>query len=472
MDIIKSITVRDYRCFAGSQTGSLAPLTLLVGDNNTGKTSLMAMLRAMFDIAYADRVPDFKDPPYDLGSFSEIVHRSGARGGPPEQFGAVLEVISNTKAAKAAKVATHVDFRDYLSAPVPIRRQISQGKYWVEQSFVESDGTRITYGSPRGAWTVALGRHVPHFPGRDTDRMPTVDFPLWVLRRAIDGEHQSTMALEDRFRPLEGSPPISFEDLSEIRENLKHAGTKPRTVRGGAGSSRVFASAPVRSQPRRTYDPARQTLDPEGDYVPMYLAQLALRDPRKWESLKSRLQQFGRQAGLFTEIDVRRLGKVESAPFQIELRKSGKRRKGPMRNLVDMGYGVSQVLPLITELLRQSAPQLMLLQQPEVHLHPSAAAELGSLLCQIVAQSRRGRKARQQVVVETHSDFIIDRVRMAVRDHSAGLRPQDVSILYFKREEQAVQIHSISVDRLGNIKGAPAGYRKFFMEELRRSMSA
>ena len=467
MDRIKSITVRDYRCFAGSQTGSLAPLTLLVGDNNTGKTSLLAMLRAMFDIAYADRVPDFKEPPYDLGSFAEIVHRSGAHGGPPEEFGAVLEVTPDARAAKAATIAIHVDFRDYLSAPVPIRRKISQGKYWVKEGFVENDGTHITYGSPRGVWAYALDRHVPPFSGRDTDRMPTVDFPLWILRRELDGEHQVRLGSEGPFKPLEGSPPISTEDLSEIGENLKHAPARPR----GAGGGRVFASAPVRSQPRRTYDPARQTLDPEGDYVPMYLAQLALRDPRKWESLKSLLQEFGRQAGLFTEIDVRRLGKVESAPFQIELRKSGKRRKGPMRNLVDMGYGVSQVLPLITELLRQNAPQLMLLQQPEVHLHPSAAAELGSLLCQIVAQSMRGRKARQQVVVETHSDFIIDRVRMAVRDKSAGLRPQDVSILYFKREEQAVQIHSISVDRLGNIEGAPAGYRKFFLEELRRSMS-
>ena len=143
-----------------------------------------------------------------------------------------------------------------------------------------------------------------------------------------------------------------------------------------------------------------------------------------------------------------------------------------MRNLVDMGYGVSQVLPLITELLRQDAPQLMLLQQPEVHLHPSAAAALGSLLCEVVGPSTRGRKNRRQIVVETHSDFIIDRVRMAVRDNSAGLRPQDVSILYFKRKEHAVQIHSISVDRLGNIEDAPAGYRKFFLEELRRSMAA
>ena len=122
-----------YRCFAGSQTVRLAPLTLLVGDNNTGKTSLMAMLRAMVDITYLNRVPDFKEPPYDLGSFSEIIHRSGARGGPPEQFGAVMELAIRKRAAKADAVATHVDFGDYLSAPVPTRRRVSQGQFWIEQ---------------------------------------------------------------------------------------------------------------------------------------------------------------------------------------------------------------------------------------------------------------------------------------------------------------------------------------------------
>ncbi|MCQ3802638.1 MAG: AAA family ATPase [bacterium] len=472
MDTLKTITVRDYRCFAGSQTARLAPLTLLVGDNSTGKTSLMAMLRAMLDIVNANRVPDFKKPPYDLGSFTEIVHRSGARRDPPDRFSAVLEVTSQTRATKAATVATHVDFADYLSAPVPIRRRISQGKYWVEQRFNESDGTHITYGSPRGAWADARDRHLPHFPGRYSNEIPTLDFPLWVLRRVLDAEQEEKSSIAERFRPLEGSPPISPEDVDQIRKNLAHARTKPRLGSAHAGIRGLFASAPVRSQPKRTYDPALGTPDPEGDYVPMYLAQLALREPQEWGALKSRIQEFGSQAGLFNEIEVKRFGEVESAPFQIRLRKAGKQRKGPMRNLVDWGYGVSQVLPLITELLRQDAPQLMLLQQPEVHLHPSAAAALGSLLSQTVGYSTRGRKTRQQIVLETHSDFIIDRVRMAVRDNSAGLRPEDVSILYFKRNEQAVQIHSISVDRLGNIDSAPAGYRKFFMEELRRSMSA
>ena len=64
-----------------------------------------------------------------------------------------------------------------------------------------------------------------------------------------------------------------------------------------------------------------------------------------------------------------------------------------MRNLIDVGYGVSQVLPVITELLRSEAPPLFLLQQPEVHLHPSAQAALGSLFCQIAGKER-------QIIVE------------------------------------------------------------------------
>lgn len=72
------ITLQDYRCFHGEQTARLAPLTLLVGENSTGKTSFMAMLRALWEVAYGSAVPDFKEQPYDLGSFEEIAHHPGA----------------------------------------------------------------------------------------------------------------------------------------------------------------------------------------------------------------------------------------------------------------------------------------------------------------------------------------------------------------------------------------------------------
>ena len=158
------------------------------------------------------------------------------------------------------------------------------------------------------------------------------------------------------------------------------------------------------------------------------------------------------------------LGQGDGDPFQMRIAKYGKgNEKGPLRNLVDVGYGVSQVLPIVTELLRPDAAQLFLLQQPEVHLHPSAQAALGSLFCDVAANGR-------QLIVETHSDHLIDRVRMDVRDSKSKLRAEDVSLLFFERGRHDVRIHSLRFDDQGNVVGAPDGYRRFFMEETNRSV--
>ena len=89
------ITLKNFRCFRGEQTVRLAPLTLLVGENSTGKTSFMAMIRALWDIAYQQRTPDFKEEPYDLGSFDEIVHYRGKRGGRASSFEIGFSVKKN-----------------------------------------------------------------------------------------------------------------------------------------------------------------------------------------------------------------------------------------------------------------------------------------------------------------------------------------------------------------------------------------
>ena len=205
----------------------------------------------------------------------------------------------------------------------------------------------------------------------------------------------------------------------------------------------------------------------------MLLAELSSQQPEVWAKLKQRLENFGSSSGLFDEIRIRHLGKFYGSPFQVQLKKYGQMRtKGPWRNLMDVGYGVSQALPIITELLRDDAeqqrpesphPRQFLLQQPEVHLHPSAQAALGSLFCQVAGP-------RRQLIVETHSDNLMDRVCMDVRDGVSHLKPEDVSILFFERRGLDVRIHSLRLDQQGNILGAPDGYRQFFMDEVTRSL--
>ena len=461
-----SITVSNYRCFGEEQTARLAPITLLVGENSSGKTSLAAMIRALWDVAYGERVPDFKEPPYDLGSFEEIVHHSHVGERENDDFEAAFELASGTPNRETGVSASsnidrykvEVTFGHQWGAPVPKRRRISQGEYWVEQR-VEADGKiRYEFGTPRE--TVNL-----HDPELDRffasnggfDSLPPFEFMLHLLWR------ERPISKGKRRRARSGE--LTEEDADAIMRLLRsHVGVEMVGAHA-AVSSRPFAGAPTRSHPRRTYDPASIAPDSEGDHVPMYLAQLSLRDSTAWSQLKSKLGKFGQEAGLFEEINVRHLGKTAGAPFQLEVRTSDSPPESQALNLADVGYGVSQVLPLVAELLRDDGPRMMLLQQPEVHLHPSAEAALGSLLCNVVSDDKHRTR---RLIVETHSDFIIDRVRMAVTDRSLDFGPEDVSIVYFERRGSDVYLHSVAVDELGNLVNPPSGYRRFFMEESRR----
>ena len=226
----------------------------------------------------------------------------------------------------------------------------------------------------------------------------------------------------------------------------------------------------MRSNPHRTYDPTRPTRDSEGENIPTRLANLQRGQNGSWDELKSQLEDFGKSSGLFSEIRINFLkNKTSSAAFEVHVRKFQRGYKGPWRNLIDVGYGVSQALPILTELLVQDAATTLLLQQPEVHLHPNAQAALGTLFCSAISGGRNAPRNRQ-LIIETHSDYIMDRVRMGVRDRQ--VRADDVSFLFFEHTGLDVKINSVRIDEKGDVLDAPPSYRQFFLDELERSIGS
>ena len=428
-----SITLQNYRCFGSEeQTARLAPLTLLVGPNSTGKTSFQALIRALWDVAFREVVPNFREPPYDLGSFPDIVHQPGGRGQPVDCFTAGFDC--HWPEDSDAYLRFRSTFASLSTVPFPVIRYCAND----ETSIELSDAVN---GTP------------PHF---------RVGQEEW-RKMGENTVHQRRDGLIS-FQRANGYIHGWFDAASNLLLLLNALAI---TI------SRPLAGGPVQSRPLRTYDPVQLAQDPHGASVPSYLAALYRNNPGKWQRLKTAMDAFGRASGLFDEILVKSFGKSDGDPFQLHIRKFSRRRKGPSRNLIDAGYGVSQALPLIVELLKAQdtpvsgssfdVPPTLLLQQPEVHFHPQAQAALGTLFCQTAAAGR-------QLIIETHSDYIIDRVRMDVRDGTTGLKPEDVSILYFEPGELSVKIHSIRIDDAGNIKGAPEGYRQFFTDEMMRSL--
>ena len=441
------ITLENYRCFREKQTARLAPLTLLVGENSTGKTSFLALVRALWDVGFRRSLPDFRKVPYDLGTFREIAHSRGGRGGQAQSFLAGYGI--------GEEFSLEVQFESLNANPYPRTRRVLREGIVLEAKRNEDWSHEIHLTTPNIDFSKEFKKRGYPFEDSQQESLTNLVLSIMQLFESDDSEDSDDYWESDDDKTEAHS--AEWKDLEMLLEAAWRVSEKE------LASQAPFASAPIRSRPIRTYDPIPPLLDPRGEYVPTYLASLFHSNKKEWARLKGALETFGQESGLFDEINIKSLGLSEGSPFQVLIRKFSGRLKGVRRNLIDVGYGVSQALPLLTELLRDDAPSMFLLQQPEVHLHPSAQAALGSLFCNIAGPER-------QLIVETHSDYILDRVRMDIRDKKSDLKPEDVSILFFEAGELDVTIHSLRLDQEGNVLDAPPGYGQFFMDETRRSI--
>lgn len=410
------------RCFSTAQDALVRPLTLLVGENSSGKSTFLALCQLASAVTNGfDQEFPFNDPPFLMGAFDQIASYRGGRAGRAKSFWIAVKLDDDNRQGISA------EFVSKNGQPTLRTWRVTAGdSVWQVTRGVNRDEDSLLVQSAHGKKEVAVGRALRHYD--------VLQLPLKYLITRPELQY-----LGDLF-----SEPM-WESLRKTKEALRQS-----------LGSRTYALAPIRTSPQRTYDPVSAEPKPEGSHVPMLLAQLAKSATKaQWSTLRMALEEFGSNSGLFEHIEVILKGKKESDPFQIGV-KSG----GPTFNLVDVGYGVSQALPLLVDALqRRSANEIFLLQQPEVHLHPRAQAEIGSFF------ARQARK-NKRFIIETHSDYLIDRIRTEVR--RGKLKPEDVSLLYFERQKTGAMIHGLNLDKDGSITNPPESYRQFFLDEERQ----
>jgi hypothetical protein len=445
------IGIRNFRCFQSVPLVDIRPLTLLVGENSTGKTSFLSALRFAHELFQRGTNPSFNKEPYSLGSFKEIAHYRRGRLGRAEEFSFNLSVpIQRTKSNRlrgsrsvlreSALAEVCIVLREVESQPAISSIELSAADYIIDLRL--SGTAQLSYKTPNMKVPKVFSEKLRLPLGYESPNFNAVSFILRDIPFLIGS---------DVVRRQENGSQLQDQEVNEVSGILR------ATERSLAQA--IFAGAPVRTKPARTYDNIEVTPSPEGSHIPYLFARLKAFKPDDWKILRENLIEFGTTAGLFNDIDVKKFSSSPSSPFQIAVNISG-----PSSNLMDVGYGVSQALPVVAETLQAHRGSLFLLQQPEVHLHPRAQAALGTYLANIAKQRRL------TIIIETHSDYLIDRVRMDVRDRK-GLDPKDVCILFFERHGLDVVINQLEIDHKGNILGAPSGYRNFFLQEELRALA-
>jgi hypothetical protein len=210
--------------------------------------------------------------------------------------------------------------------------------------------------------------------------------------------------------------------------------------------------APIRTKPRRTYDELALGFSPEGQHTP-YLIRKMLQSKSEAARFKKFIDNIGEASGLFQEVRIRNFGRGATARFELDIVLDDK-----ALNVLNVGYGVSQSLPVIVELLARSHGTSFAVQQPEVHLHPRAQAALGDLLFEMAAVEHK------RFLVETHSDFTIDRFRMNYK--SKRNNKPDSQILFFERRDRHNIVTPVEIGMTGELAAdQPDSYRHFFLRE-------
>ena len=117
---------------------------------------------------------------------------------------------------------------------------------------------------------------------------------------------------------------------------------------------------------------------------------------------------------------------------------------------VHTGFGLTQTLPIVVSALSAAQGDIILIENPEVHLHPAGQALMGQFMADV---ARTGI----QVLVETHSDHVLNGVRRAVKGER--LAADQVAIHFFRsRSTELPQVQSPALDKDGNIDDWPEGF--------------
>jgi len=469
------VRFKNFRCFKDTGFLKLKKITLLVGENSSGKTSFLASLNHISGLINEKEI-DLNSAPFELGTFQDI-YCSFARKQSAKKFEYNLKLADHEfrwvfeDDRSDSKISSYQVLNEEHN--ISLQFELNSGAIFLEavlsgeeQEFFEKRGARLLTNKDakdKSLKRLKFSHNNYGFRGYDIN----YNLRRMIRRFELDLFERPMGILGGLFEIGRSSPHMINEDekekqlITELSKRLKSLEYRPwffSILKSSENPIINFsAMAPLRNKPSRVYSFAqsRGRLTSDGEHVPDKLMRHSVTAESPRVGLERTLQKFGKESGLFKKITIKRLDGKSNYPFSIMVETAN----GKTSNIVDVGYGVSQLLPVIFDIISSDPYTQFLIQQPEVHLHPRAQAAFATLIVSLT-------KEKKQFVIETHSDFILERLKYEIEQRN--IDHNDVGILFFDTEGKDTKIHQIDLGKDGLPKNTPPSYRQFFLQELEK----
>lgn len=425
---MKYIYLDNIRGF-NSATIPIRKVTFLAGENSTGKSTLLSVLNLLSNNGLFGDF-DFDSDEYHMGGFDDIVSQKSED---KQSFTIGISQINKNSDEKEL-ITYFISFESDDGIPKPRRF-----------SYIDID----TFVSVRETNNGLSYRLVPiesQITGDDAFTKENIE-RLGRLHKNRTNKGFKQM----EFGRNQKNPFALFMSITTIeRPNSKNGNRfDPFMVLSHRNSPAWIA--PIRAKPKRTYDSSRVKYSSEGNHAPYMLRQITTQK-KHGNSLVETLKACGIEGHLFDDLSVNTFGDSKYGPFEVKVDLQGSKH-----SIANVGYGVSQSMPVMIDSIARSDGSELHIQQPEVHLHPRAQAALGSLFWKLATEDDK------YFIIETHSDYLIDRFRLEISNSTASV---DSSVLFFSRDENGNKVEEIPIDSNGKYPlDQPAAFRDFFMHE-------
>jgi predicted ATPase len=429
--MLTTIAATNYRSFRNLGV-DLAPITLFVGPNNSGKSSIVSVVRLL------SQTLESNDPNVRL-------LLNGALG----DFGTYKDLIHGNETRK------HLDI-SFTLTPSENYRYVGSDR--------KSIGFHLHYKYRSALKEVILKRLECEGDGRHHLTAEfNEDSERFLIRRIANTQVSVPIASSGRLRGFDvrNFLPRFVAPFSEGNDDfLKLAYSETRlATRNALAAARSLQAieyvGAMRVPPSRTYlytGERRQKVGANGEHAVTMLAMDSIRRGSKSRGIRQGVVKWLQLAGIASDI---KIVPLSDRYFEIHVQHPITKE---YENFADVGYGNSQVVPVLVAGLNTAEGDCFIVEEPEIHLHPKAQAELGDFFVDL---SKRG----VQSIVETHSEYMIVRLQRHIA--SGNLDPKSIFIYYVNPTPTGKELVRLELDAKGAFKQEwPGG---FFPERLREA---
>jgi predicted ATPase len=437
--MLRELHLQNFKGWHDTGLVQLAPLTLLFGSNSSGKSSIeqfFLMLKQTVDSHDRKSVLNAGDDmsPINLGSFDEFIFHRNPQNKLEFRFQWDLPqalVVKDPRAPFQA-VGNRMRFESQVG-----RGGERHGNLLVNwfQYTLEQDGT------PQ--MEVRLERKASAKVEYKLEASP-----YQLVRKQMKAW---PLGLPTKFYGFPEEVPLYYQNAEFVQDFSLEVERLFRSI---------YYLGPLRSKGRRLYDWTGS--EPEGvgySGENAVSALLAGKDRKfsfgqgKWgKTLHTLIAQKLKDLGLIQDFQLRQISENRKE-YEVKVKSPG---AGEWVDLPDVGFGVSQVLPVLVQCFYAPPGSIVFIEQPELHLHPRAQTELADLFIDAVSARESGTPRNVQFVIESHSEHLLQRLQRRIAERT--LPPEKVAAFFAKATGAHFTLERLSLDPEGNITNWPEDF--------------